>query len=223
MTILFPIIYSAALTYLVWKAFKVMSNGWGISDNKNKRFSTSSFKQKKYTIHPELLDKSGNITEEELLTVRFSNDNDSTLEEKGSTTDQSNYIKGKKLELRTKIVSTVIRSLKLPPRFRLKMVKEDPVRLELSLTPSYGKNPVIVGIVESLDLVARRDREGRLPRDLQGTWDWTVRHGKVSTGGWNPMLKEALQTMFDTGLPAIVYEELTGDEYHPVDGIRHVK
>ena len=83
MTILFPIIYSAALTYLVWKAFKVMSNGWGISDNKNKRLSTSSFKQNKYTIHPELLDKSGNITEEELLTVRFSNDNDSTLEEKG--------------------------------------------------------------------------------------------------------------------------------------------
>ena len=87
MTILFPIIYSVALTYLVWKAFKVMSNGWNITDNKNKRFSTSIIKQQKYTIHPELLDKSGNITEEELLTVRFSNDNDSTLEEKGSTTD----------------------------------------------------------------------------------------------------------------------------------------
>ena len=87
MTILFPIIYSAALAYLVWKAFKVMSHGWGISDNKNKRFNTSGLQQKKYTIHPELLDKSGNITEEELLTVRFSNDNDSTLEEKGSTTD----------------------------------------------------------------------------------------------------------------------------------------
>ena len=86
MTILFPIIYSAALTYLVWKAFKVMSNGWGLSESKDKRFNTSSFRQKKYTIHPELLDKSGNITEEELLTVRFSNDNDSTLE-KGSTTD----------------------------------------------------------------------------------------------------------------------------------------
>ena len=87
MTILFPIINSAALTYLVWKAFKVMSNGWGISDNKNKGLSSSSFQQKKYTIHPELLDKSGNITEEELLTVRFSNDNDTTLEEKGATTD----------------------------------------------------------------------------------------------------------------------------------------
>ena len=87
MTILFPIIYSAALTYLVWKAFKVMSNGWGITGTERKGFVNPNFKQKKYTIHPELLDKSGNITEEELLTVRFSNDNDSTLEEKGTTTD----------------------------------------------------------------------------------------------------------------------------------------
>jgi len=49
--------------------------------------SNPSFTQKQYTIHPELLDKSGNITEEELLTVRFSNDNDTTLEERVSTTD----------------------------------------------------------------------------------------------------------------------------------------
>ena len=88
MTILFPILYSAGLTYLVWKAFKVMSNGWDLSSSKdNKNFYNSNFKQKKYTIHPELLDKSGNITEEELLTVRFSNDNDSTLEERGPKTD----------------------------------------------------------------------------------------------------------------------------------------
>ncbi len=87
MTILFPIIYSAVLTYLVWKAFKVMSTGWSISGTEKKDFNSSNFKQKKYSIHPELLDKSGNITEEELLTVRFSNDNDSKLEEKGSTTD----------------------------------------------------------------------------------------------------------------------------------------
>ena len=87
MTLLFPIIYSAVLTYLVWKAFKVMSNGWAISGTEKKDFNSSNFKSKKYSIHPELLDKSGNITEEELLTVRFSNDNDSTLEEKGSKTD----------------------------------------------------------------------------------------------------------------------------------------
>ena len=87
MTILFPIIYSAALTYLVWKAYKVMSNGWGISGTEKKDFYQSNLRQKKYTIHPELLDKSGNITDEELLTVRFTNDNDSTLEEKGTKTD----------------------------------------------------------------------------------------------------------------------------------------
>ncbi len=87
MTILFPLIYSAALTYLVWKAFKVMSNGWSISGTEKKHLNNSYLQQKKYTIHPELLDKSGRITQEELLTVRFSNDNDSTLEEKGKTTD----------------------------------------------------------------------------------------------------------------------------------------
>ncbi len=87
MTLLFPIIYSAALTYLVWKAFKVMSTGWKVTDRGGDKFNYSNFRQKKYTIHPELLDKSGNITEEELLTVRFSNDNDTTLEEKGTTTD----------------------------------------------------------------------------------------------------------------------------------------
>ena len=87
MSILFPIIYSAALTYLVWKGFKVMSNGWSISNTEKRDFYKTNLKQKKYTIHPALLDKSGNITEQELLTVRFSNDNDSSLEEKGSTTD----------------------------------------------------------------------------------------------------------------------------------------
>ena len=52
MSILFPIVYSAALTYLVWKAFKVMSNGWGITSTENKRYNKPDFQQKKYTIHP---------------------------------------------------------------------------------------------------------------------------------------------------------------------------
>ena len=87
MSILFPFIYSAALTYLVWKAYKVMSNGWGAFDKEPKSALNTKFKKNNYTIHPELLDKSGNITQEELLTVRFSNDTDSTLEGKGTTTD----------------------------------------------------------------------------------------------------------------------------------------
>ena len=75
------------------------------------------------------------------------------------------------VDQRTKVVAAVLKAIKLPPRFRLHMVKDDPVRLELTITPAYGKDPILVGLVESQDLVARRDREGRIPRDLQGTWD----------------------------------------------------
>tara|TARA_Y100000589_G_C26896547_1_gene524416 strand:+ start:73 stop:330 length:258 start_codon:yes stop_codon:yes gene_type:complete len=85
MAILFPIVYAVALIFLIWKAFKVMSTGWGINDRNEKNPINIKY-PKKYTIHPELLDKSGNITDEELLTVRFSNDSDSTIE-KGSTSE----------------------------------------------------------------------------------------------------------------------------------------
>ena len=87
MSFLFPIIYSATLTYLVWKAFKVMSNGWGAFDKQKKQSYKIIDRQKKYSIHPELLDKSGNITQEELLTVRFSNEKDSNLEGTETTSD----------------------------------------------------------------------------------------------------------------------------------------
>ena len=86
MTILFPIIYACALLFLIWKAFKVMSTGWGAFDKNKKYFFTTQNTNKKYKIHPELLDKSGNITDEELLTVRFSTDTDSTLEKGQGTT-----------------------------------------------------------------------------------------------------------------------------------------
>ena len=86
MTVLFPMIYACALLFLIWKAFRVMSTGWGAFDRNKKQFFTTQASSKKYTIHPELLDKSGNITDEELLTVRFSNDTDSTLEQGQGTT-----------------------------------------------------------------------------------------------------------------------------------------
>ena len=85
MAILFPIIYSAAIIFLIWKAFKVMSTGWSVTE-KGEENPLNYRYPKKYTIHPELLDKSGNITDEELLTVRFSNDSDSTIE-KGTTSE----------------------------------------------------------------------------------------------------------------------------------------
>ena len=85
MTLLFPLIYSAALFFLIWKAFTVMSNGWSAYDKDTKN-TLKPNNLRRYTIHPELLDKSGNITDEELLTVRFSNDSDTTVE-KGTTPD----------------------------------------------------------------------------------------------------------------------------------------
>ena len=54
--------------------------------DKDRKNTFTSNNQRRYTIHPELLDKSGNITDEELLTVRFSNDSDTTVE-KGTTPD----------------------------------------------------------------------------------------------------------------------------------------
>ena len=62
------------------------------------------------------------------------------------------------MDQRTRIVAAVLTNLKLPPRFRLKLIKDNPIRLELSITPAYGKDPILVGLVESQDLVARRDR-----------------------------------------------------------------
>ena len=57
----------------------------------------------------------------------------------------------------------------------------------------------------------RRDKSPVFCRDINADGAMTV------------LLKEALQTMFETGLPAILYEELTGEEYCPVDGARHVR
>ena len=84
------------------------------------------------------------------------------------------------------------------------------------------ENPVTVGLVESLDLVARRDRDGECLEISKGLGIGLSDMGRLALGA-GTQCKEALQTMFETGLPAIIYEELTGDEYKPVDGMRHVR
>ncbi len=76
----FPLIYCAIAVILLWQAFRVMRNGvLSHSEEKSDR-SQKSVKDEdrtgRLTIHPELLDKEGRITNEELLTVRFSEDND---------------------------------------------------------------------------------------------------------------------------------------------------
>ena len=73
----FPFLYSLLLILLLWQAFRVMSKGFLASNELQKhRNHLNQDLTGKFTVHPELIDKKGKITDEDLLTVRFSNDLD---------------------------------------------------------------------------------------------------------------------------------------------------
>ncbi len=73
----FPFIYAIVLIVLLWHALKIMFRGYSAANAFDRsQKSTTKDRTGQFTIHPELLDKEGNITEEDLLTVRFSNDLD---------------------------------------------------------------------------------------------------------------------------------------------------
>ena len=77
---LFLFLYVLAVLMLLWQAFRVMSKGFTADQER----SSGQFRQVKpdrdrtglLTVHPELLDQDGRITNEELLTVRFSEEVD---------------------------------------------------------------------------------------------------------------------------------------------------
>ena len=75
-----PFLYGLSVFVLLILAAKIMLNGF-FSDQSSKT-QNSSLKKKSddrtglVTIHPELLNKDGCITDEDLLTVRFSTDTD---------------------------------------------------------------------------------------------------------------------------------------------------
>ncbi|WP_413440175.1 DUF2973 domain-containing protein [Synechococcus sp. MIT S1220] len=65
---LFPLIYTAGIVLTVIKVIQWMaSHGHGTSTAKNRDVDRTGLK----TIHPELLDENGVVTEEELWAVRF--------------------------------------------------------------------------------------------------------------------------------------------------------
>lgn len=74
---LFPLIYGLCFLFLLWQAFRVMGRGFRAMQQSDSRPSNqpSGNRLGKLTIHPELLDADGKITQEDLLTVRFSDDN----------------------------------------------------------------------------------------------------------------------------------------------------
>lgn len=92
---LFPLLYGACFLALLWQAFKVMGQGFRAVPRPGDRdaagttttaastapepagmLRTGNDRTGRLTIHPELLDADGQLTQEDLLTVRFSGDNE---------------------------------------------------------------------------------------------------------------------------------------------------
>ncbi|KGG16849.1 hypothetical protein EV06_0693 [Prochlorococcus sp. MIT 0602] len=74
---IFPFLYVLVVIGLLWKAFQVMAKGFfAFQEFDNQQIPLKKDRTGQFTIHPELLNEQGKITDEELLTVRFSNDLD---------------------------------------------------------------------------------------------------------------------------------------------------
>lgn len=80
---IFPIVYGACFVVLLWQAFRVMGQGFraiprpgDASAAASDPGGTAGDRTGRLTIHPELLDADGQLTQEDLLTVRFSGDNE---------------------------------------------------------------------------------------------------------------------------------------------------
>ena len=74
---LFPLIYGLVFIILLWQAFQVMGRGFSAAGRPFGTPDSGKDRTGKVTIHPELLDGDGRLTEEDLLTVRFSGDEES--------------------------------------------------------------------------------------------------------------------------------------------------
>lgn len=73
---LFPLIYGLVFLALLWQAFRVMGRGFSAAMRSPETTEPPSDRTGKVTIHPELLDGDGRLTEEDLLTVRFSGEDE---------------------------------------------------------------------------------------------------------------------------------------------------
>ena len=73
---LFPFLYALVSILLLWQALRVMSRGFNAASSFERSSHSKKDRTGKFTIHPELLNEEGKITDEDLLTVRFSNDLD---------------------------------------------------------------------------------------------------------------------------------------------------
>jgi hypothetical protein len=77
---IFPILYGVCLLALLWQAFRVMGRGFKAMHTPAERPANRSAGDRtgQVTIHPELLDADGQLTQEDLLTVRFGSNGESS-------------------------------------------------------------------------------------------------------------------------------------------------
>ncbi|MEB3256079.1 MAG: DUF2973 domain-containing protein [Synechococcaceae cyanobacterium] len=74
---LFPVLYGVCFLLLLWQAFRVMAQGFRAVPRPSDRLADRpGDRTGRVTVHPELLDADGQLTREDLLTVRFSGDNE---------------------------------------------------------------------------------------------------------------------------------------------------
>jgi hypothetical protein len=79
---IFPFLYALSFLLLIWQAFRVMGQGFRAARSDGKGGTAAeagvgtSDRTGQLTVHPELLDADGQLTREDLLTVRFSGDNE---------------------------------------------------------------------------------------------------------------------------------------------------
>jgi len=75
-----PFVYGLSVFVLLILAARIMLNGFSLDQSSKTQNSFLKERSKDrtglVTIHPELLNKDGGITDEDLLTVRFSKDTD---------------------------------------------------------------------------------------------------------------------------------------------------
>lgn len=74
MTQLVPLLYLLCFGALLWQAFRVMGRGFAAVNRPRPQIS----------IHPELLDSEGRLTQEDLLTVRFGEEERRPSDDQGS-------------------------------------------------------------------------------------------------------------------------------------------
>jgi hypothetical protein len=74
---LLPLAYGACFLALLWQAFRIMGRGYGAvpRPGDQERLPVGD-RTGRVTIHPELLDADGQLTRDDLLTVRFGEDSE---------------------------------------------------------------------------------------------------------------------------------------------------